>query len=265
MPARCSRHHRLPVLRHLPPRRRRRRPHLGLHEPWRGPAPLTGIDPPTLLGVYASASYFHDGSAATLADVFRVSGGQTLPAEAGTHVGGAQRVNNFVDINNDDTVRGRAYVQLEAAGQLLRYSNVQGGPGGTGAVELRYSNSRTSAQTQTLSLRVNGNLLPAIQLPATDNDPTWRSTHWNSFRIEGVPLNPGTSNTLEFGTDNWYLAIDEVLVAHAGHLAQAQPHRRVSTLPPAERDALLAFLRELDGSKALAPLPEGVFANGFEP
>jgi len=32
----------------------------------------TQFDPPSLLGIWATAPYFHDGSAATLADVFRV-------------------------------------------------------------------------------------------------------------------------------------------------------------------------------------------------
>ncbi|MCU0755715.1 MAG: PKD domain-containing protein [Xanthomonadales bacterium] len=226
--------------------------------------PLTGIDPPTLLGVFASAPYFHDGSAATLADVFRVSGGITLPAENGTPLGGAQLINTFVDLNNDDTVRGRAYVQLEGSGQILRYSGVNGGAGGTGAIELRYSNSRSGAQTQALTVTVNGVALPVINLPASDNDPSFRTTHWSVLRLDGIALNAGTTNTVEFSTNNWYVAIDEILVANAGHLAQATPHRRVSTLPQAERDALLAFLRELDSSSAVAPLPEGVFANGFE-
>lgn len=224
-------------------------------------APLVGIDPPTLRGVWASAPYFHDGSAPTLADVFRHTGGITRPAESGQLAGGASLQNTFIDLNNDDTVRGRAYVSLEASGQRLTFSGIDGGSGGMGALELRYSNSRTGAQTQALTVRVNGVALPAQALPAADNDPTWRATNWQVARIDNVPLNAGTGNTIEIETNGWYLAIDEILVAHAGHLAQAQPHRRVLGLPQNERDALLAFLRELDGSPAPgAPL----FADGFE-
>jgi cytochrome c peroxidase len=50
---------------------------------------LTGIDTPGLRGVWAGAPYFHDGSAATLEDVFRVTGGQILPAEQAQVSGGA--------------------------------------------------------------------------------------------------------------------------------------------------------------------------------
>lgn len=226
--------------------------------------PLTGIDTPTLRGVWASAPYLHDGSAATLGDVFRVTGGTTLPAESGQLSGGASLVANFVELNNDDLVRGRAYVSLEAAAHRLTFSGVDGGPGGIGAIELRASNSRTGAQTQLVGVRVNGVALPNAALAAADNDPTWRSTNFSTLRIENVALNAGITNTIELSTDNWYLAIDEILVAHAGHLAQAQVHRRVNALPQGERDALLAFLRELDGSPPPSML-DAVFGNGFEP
>jgi hypothetical protein len=226
--------------------------------------PLTGIDTPTLRGVWASAPYFHDGSAQTLEDVFRVSAGITLPAESGQGAGGASLIDGFVNLNNDDTVRGRAYVQFENAGQTVSFANVDGGPGGVGAIEVRYSNSRAGAQTQALTVRVNGVALPVVALPAADNDPSWRSTNWSTYRIENVTLDPGSTNTIEFSTNAWYVAVDEILVAHAGHLAQTQVHRRVQTLPAGERDALLAFLRQLDGTPT--PLETlQIFRNGFEP
>jgi hypothetical protein len=226
--------------------------------------PLLGIDTPTLRGVWASAPYFHDGSAPTLEDVFRVTGGITLPAESGQVSGGATLVTNFVDINNDDVVRGRAYVSLSGPSQRLTFNNVNGGPGGIGAIEVRGSNSRTGTQTQLVSLRVNGVTLPNATLVAANNDPTWRATNFSTVWIENVPLNPGPTNTIELSTNEWYLAVDEIVVANAGHLAQAQAHRRVAGLPQAERDALLAFLRELDGSPPPSAL-ESLFSNGFEP
>jgi hypothetical protein len=225
--------------------------------------PLAGIDTPTLRGVWASAPYLHDGSAATLEAVFGASGGTTLAAEAAQVSGGAQRIDTFVELNNDDTVRGRAYVQLEDPAHRLTFSGVDGGAGGPAVVELRYSNSRSGAQTQAITLRVNGVDLPAIALPASNNLPAFRSTNWSAFRIEGVPLQAGLTNSLELRTVNWYAAIDEITVAHAGRLAQAQPHRRVLGLPAAERDALVSFLLQLDGSLTAAEAAY-VFGNGFE-
>ncbi len=225
--------------------------------------PLVGIDTPTLLGVWADPPYFHDGSADTLADVFRVTGGLTYTAESAQRSGGAALVDTFVEINNDDTVRGRAYVSLESAAQLLTFNGVNGGPGGQGAIEVRFSNSRAGVQTQALTVRVNGASLPIVALPASENDPNWRSTQWNRYRIEGVALNAGTTNTVELSTDAWYVNIDEILVAHAGYLAQAQPHRRVLTLPQTERNDLLAFLQQLDGSDA-GVSGDLIFYNGFQ-
>jgi YVTN family beta-propeller protein len=43
-------------------------------------APLTGLDVPTLRGVWATAPYLHDGSAATLADAIAAHNGVTLSA-----------------------------------------------------------------------------------------------------------------------------------------------------------------------------------------
>src|SRR5690606_16411829 len=51
--------------------------------------PLNGIDAPSLLGVWNTAPYFHDGSAPTLEDVFSVAGGPVLQAEDGSVSGGA--------------------------------------------------------------------------------------------------------------------------------------------------------------------------------
>ena len=226
--------------------------------------PLAGIDTPTLRGVWATAPYLHDGSAPDLASVFRATGGETLPAENAQVSGGAYVSAQYVDLNNDDTVRGRAYAQVESAAQQIRFEGVEGGTGGVGAIELRYSNSRSGAQLQLLTLRVNDVALPDVALPASNNDPNWRSTHWNTYRIENVPLAAGANNRIELSTNAWYVAVDEILVATPQHLAQTQPHRRVLALPSGEQAQLLAFLRQLDGGPT-AEEQAAIFADGFEP
>lgn len=227
-------------------------------------ATLTGIDTPSLRGVWAGAPYFHDGSAPTLDDVFRVTGGTIRPAEGAQLIGGASVQSGLgVALDSDDSARGRAYAQFENAAQIVRFTGVDGAAGGIGAIELRYSTSRAGAQVQPLTVRVNGQALPGVMLEATNNDPAWRVTNWNVQRIENVPFNAGATNTIELSTTSWYVAVDEILIANAADLALAQPHRRVLSLPGGERDALLAFLRELDGSAT--PLAgDALFANGFE-
>jgi DNA-binding beta-propeller fold protein YncE len=221
---------------------------------------LTGIDTPTLLGLWQTAPYFHDGSAATLDDVFRVVGGTRIPGENGTPSGGAQILTlaNFVDLNNDDTPRGEAYAQLEE-GDRITFTNVDGGPGGLGAIELRYSNSPFRLDVAVI---VNGGVPRLLALPDVGNTPAFRSTHWATARLEDVPLNPGATNTVALEAASWYVAVDEIVVSHAGHRAAGAAHRAVLAASAADQAALRAFLLELD--RPLEPPSEALFANGFE-
>ena len=223
--------------------------------------PLLGIDTPTLRGVWASAPYFHDGSAATLEDVFVVTGGTVLPAESGAVSGGAQLVAQYVDLNNDDTVRGRAYVGMQGVGQRLTWNGVDGGPGGTGAIELRLS----TAGAVNVELRVNG-VPRTVALPAVGNEPTWRHTNWVAVRVDNVPLLAGAGNTVELvGVAGWpSISVDEMVVSTAAQLAAAQPHRRVLGLAAGQRAELLAYLRELDGGSVAPPSTGLPFSDGFE-
>ena len=222
--------------------------------------PLPGIDSPTLRGLFASAPYFHDGSAESLEAVFTVAGGQVFAAEAATPSGGAQLVNNYVDLNNDDTVRGRAYVSLQNPAARLTFTGIDGGPGGLGALEVRFSNARAISLTAT----VNG-VPQSLMLPDVGNNPTWRHTNWRAIRFENVSWSAGATNTVQLSTtDNFPdISLDEIVVSTATHLAKAQPHRRVSSLSQSDRDALVAYLRQLDGSPEDNPVG-AIFQDGFE-
>ncbi len=193
--------------------------------------------------------------------MFRLAGGEILQAETGAPSGGAHVVDNFVDLNNDDTARGRAYVALDNTGATLTLSNVDGGSGGVGAVELRYSSGFADFD---VVVRVNGTPYDLV-LPETGNDPAWRHTIWRQARLEGVAFDPGTSNTVQISTQESFpnLSLDDVLISTPDHLALAQPHRQVLSLPQSDREALLAFLRQLDGSDAETGSPP-FFADGFE-
>jgi hypothetical protein len=225
--------------------------------------PLTGIDTPTLRGAWDTAPYFHDGSATTLDAVFAVGGGTVIPAESGTPSNGAQLVNQYVDLNNDDTVRGRAYVSLHSTPARLTFSGVDGGPGGAGAIEVRVSDARAIALTVT----VNG-VVYNVSLPNAGNDPTWRHTNWLAVRIENVAQSAGASNTIVIGTTDPFpdISLDEIVVTTASHLTRANPHRRVLALSAADRANLVAYLRQLDGTAEYNPDPGAgdLFADGFE-
>ena len=222
--------------------------------------PLTGIDTPTLLGAWATAPYFHDGSAATLADVFRVAGGTRFTGESGTVSGAASIESNFVDLNNDDTVRGRAYAQLDQAGGRVTFTGVNGGAGGTGTVEVRYSNSTFNPS---LRLIVNGGTPVTIgPLASVGNDPFYRSTNWATLRFENVPLNAGATNTIALETTGYYVAVDEIVVSNASNLAAASAHRTMLSATVGDQNALIAYLLQLD--RPVAAPSDVLFANGFE-
>lgn len=223
--------------------------------------PLTGIDTPTLLGVWNTAPYFHDGSAETLEDVFRVAGGANIEAETGSVSGGASIVDNYVDLNNDSSVHGLSFVELgTTVGARLTLSHVDGGSGGQGALEFRFSNAGATE----VDVTVNGST-QRINLPSVGNSPGWRHVNWRSVRVENVNWNAGSNNTVRFtSTRTWpNVSLDDVVVTTSDDEAAARPHRRVAALSQTDQDALLAFLRQLDtSSESVGALP--IFADGFE-
>lgn len=223
---------------------------------------LPGIDTPTLRGVWNTPPYLHDGSAETLEEVFRVAGGEVLEAEDGTPSGATNVVTNYVDLNNDDTVHNRSYVAIGPSGSSLVFNNIDGGAGGPGALEIRYS---AGYHAHDLQFRVNGVLQPLLTVDPTGNDPQWRHTNWERARLENVTWNTGTGNTLEITTPegSTNLSLDNIVITTADNQAQAEPHRTVLSLSQGDQDALLAYLRQLDGSPEANP-DTALFEDGFE-
>lgn len=206
---------------------------------------LTGIDTPTLRGLWNGAPFLHDGSAEALDEVFTVAGGTSYPAEDGAVSGGAYLYDGQgVFLNYDAIPYGGAIINLVENGEV-EFSNVNGGTGGMGTIEIRYS----AGWFTTANLRVNGVDHP-VQFQPGVNNPTWRATDFGVVRIENVSLNAGPTNVVEIiGTNAGNTAIDEIVVSTVDDLAQAQVHHQVDGLPAQERADLMAFLLELDGSE----------------
>lgn len=221
--------------------------------------PLTGIDTPTLLGIWDTAPYFHDGSAETLDEVFRVAGGRMYEAEAAVRAGGAT-IPGFPEINEDSSFHGNM-VGLGQNGATVTFNGVDGGSGGTGAVELRWWPSAGGV----VRISVNGSHEQERSIPT-------ELTHfeWRRIRFDNVPLNPGTSNTIvvrRVSTIHWPTpGLDNITVSTANELARAAPHRAALNLSPTDFGRLLAYLRSLDGRDAQGNVivSDLIFANGFE-
>jgi DNA-binding beta-propeller fold protein YncE len=195
---------------------------------------LLGLDTPTLLGVWNTAPYFHDGSAETLADVFAVTGGEVIQAETAS-LGGGAFVPGWIDYSMDGTSHG-ALVKIRSVWDTVTFTSVDGGTGGVGAVELRY----TTSQNGTIRVTINGTV---YDLAVTDE---LTRLEWKRLRIENVNFNGGLANTIIVETPSGLeFMLDEITVSTPDDLAQAYPHRRVLNLVQQDFDDLIAYLLQL--------------------
>jgi mono/diheme cytochrome c family protein len=218
--------------------------------------PLTGIDTPTLLGIWTTPPYFHDGSAPALAAVFSVAGGIIYQAEDGALNDAG--VPGFATINQDSTFHGQM-VRFDAAGGSVTWTGVDGGSGGSGAIELRYA----AGGDDTFSLHVNG---VEVGRAAVAGERT--RLEWRRLRFEDVPLSPGSGNTVTVRLESGGYpnpALDHVTVSTADDRSRAAPHRAALDLAEADRADLVAYLLELDGRDAQGALaPRGlIFRDSF--
>lgn len=222
--------------------------------------PLTGIDTPTLLGLWDTAPYLHDGSALDVNSVFSMAGGRVIQAEDGVALAGAEIVDQGIEPNHDNTVHLNALVTLHVTNAQLVLEAVDGGSGGVGAIELRYSVS----SSEPITVRVNG-VAHSIVLAPVGNEPAWRHTNWGRARVEGALFQSGETNTIEITGDGASprISIDDVTVSTFDDLVKAEPHRRVLALTQHDQVDLVSYLLQLD-AQSLGGLPGLLFADGFE-
>jgi hypothetical protein len=217
--------------------------------------PLTGMGTPTLLGLWNSAPYFHDGSAPTLDDVFHVAGGQVIEAETAT-LGGNARVPGFIHINWDSSSHGEL-VEFRNDNDSATFSQVDGGNGGLGAVELRFR----PQDNGTLRVSVNGGYSQDLSF---DQEVTRMG--WTRLRFEDVPLNAGATNQVVVTRINGRSALDNITVSTVNDLAAAQAHRVAGNLGDSDLNRLRAYLLQLDGRnpEGLIVNPDLIFRNRFQ-
>lgn len=145
---------------------------------------------------------FTMGTAArTITANFSGSGSPTtatlLPAETAGLDGGAYKATNH------GKYHGSGFVDFPTSGGSLEFEGVDGGAGGSSAIEIRYAFA-TGSRTGVLT--VNGASQP-ITFAATGSFSVWQT------QTVGVVLQPGVFNTVRFASNGSDLAnIDEIVV-----------------------------------------------------
>jgi hypothetical protein len=217
---------------------------------------LTGLDTPTLLGVWETRPYFHDGSAQTLKDVFTVAGGENIQAELASLSGGATVQNaNYIKNRQDSSAHGK-FVVLSGNGTAMHLSAIDGGAGGLGAIELRVM-ERSRRDSAPLNVVVNDETFSVLI------DPSAARLDWRLVRIEGVTWLAGGNNTVSIehvGAGN-YIYVDEIIISRSSDLEKAFPHRLVTGLSTVDVNNLLDYLSQLDGLNSDI---SGVTDGGFD-
>lgn len=212
--------------------------------------PLAGIDTPTLRGLHATRSYLHHGQAATLSEVFDYAGGTLLFAAQGQYIGApaVYPEGDSATEGGGGILRGAwggALVNVGgAAGNGVRFVNVDGGPGGPARIGIRHILRGVSTSV----LRVNG-VEQSVQLLTQSPNNDWMTSGWRWVTAD-ITLGPGATNVIEVlrGSHEFTdFQLNAVLVSHAGDIAQAEPHRAVRDLSGDVRTNLFTFLRSLDG------------------
>jgi hypothetical protein len=240
---------------------------------------LTGLDTPTLHGLHASRVFLHHGQAATLAEAFGYAGGALLLAADGERLSsGAPGV---VGLAEDDPAQGGGgFLRGALGGSLVtvgedsgaserpgvRFAGVDGGIGGGARIAIRYARQYGNGAAV---LRVNG-VEQGFALLQQEPDNGWQISGWR-WHVADADLLPGPVNVVEVlrpaeGFNDFHL--NAILVSGPDDLASAEPHRLVTSLPPADQANLVAYLEQLDGrddsgSPLAAPPPPESQAPGI--
>lgn len=204
---------------------------------------LSLIRTPSLLGVFDSAPYLHDGSAAEIEDVFRAVGGNVYAAEDFSSV--------IFEQPTLGNLRGNAAALLTTSGETLTFSSVDGGRGGDGLLRVRGAAMQDGSVS--ITLIVNG----TEQAVAFDFGESALVGSEQSNIVEitgiGIELIEDASNVISFrlNAGSVPVLIDDITVSTPENLETAEAHLVADSLSDTEKSNLVSFIKQLD--RAAAP------------
>ena len=217
---------------------------------------LPGIKTPSLLGVFDSAPYLHDGSAAQLSNVFNTVGGAVLQAED------AER--SFADLYTQvgySYLRGAGGVRIDDGGRLS-FDDVDGGAGGKGRIRLRFgANERLNpAVPGRWLVSINGGAeqsITAQDLPKVAG----QNVNFVETRSLTIDLEPGQNNRISIRYSGGIAVLDEVTISRPEDVQKAQPHLRVASMSESAMGQLISYVASLDQTSAPADNATNIFEN----
>ncbi|MGH1486171.1 MAG: InlB B-repeat-containing protein [Cellvibrionaceae bacterium] len=216
---------------------------------------ITGIKTPSLLSVFNTAPYLHDGSAKTLADVFTTVGGTVYQGE--DYLGD----NTLVSQTTYSYLRNAQGVNIES-GNHIDITNVNGGSGGVAFIRVRYG-SVNSVLQGVLGISLAGNTEEAfIELEDTSQVEGQDVAFTESATVQ-IALNTNTDNTVRIRLiDGDDIIIDDITISNSDDITQANAHTVVAGLSVDNQNDLVAYLSQID-RHASPSLPQDSDGDGF--
>jgi DNA-binding beta-propeller fold protein YncE len=227
---------------------------------------IPGIKTPSLLGVFDSAPYMHDGSAKTLADVFATVGGIVYQAE------GLQGLNTVVSQMDDNFsfLRGGEAARLNNGG-YIDIPNVEGGSGGPALIRIRYGSVQGSAILGVWREENTSGIAPMLSLSEVPQVDGQDVAFTESHAVE-LELAAGTNNTIRIWVDSLSggsnIIIDDITVSNADDVVAASAHTVARDLSASESNDLQQYILQIDrlrGATEPSPAPSGSGSSGANP
>jgi cytochrome c551/c552 len=204
--------------------------------------PFTTVDTPTLLGLFDTAPYLHNGTAASLREVFTNAGGALIQAEGVPRTGSNETDIGWIPMKEWHQGGFASFHDPQSITFTVNSSTA-----GTGAIEFRYNSGYRNAS---ITLTVNGTPT-AVSMPQTPNEPGWWPNEWRTYR-RSMTFAAGTNTIVVSGLGNGEtLLVDDVLFSTPGDTPRASEHLRGFTA--GQLDDIVAYLQSLDRTNTAKP------------
>lgn len=204
---------------------------------------VSSFKTPSLLGVYSTAPYLHDGSAARLEDVFMRAGGEVLQLEEGTLSGSATRL----QVQIGSSLRHGGGVSLSAGGSVEVFGTSSSA--GDGIVHLRFGSTSPDAVVQ-ITVGDDSRTLSLPVLPEVDGQ------HVAFSEVSAAVSLVNGQNNIQISSESGTFVVDDITLSSPDDLVSAQGHHVVRSLSANDQTDLIEFLRQLDRTSAPSDLED---------